>query len=92
VSVAVLYAQTELGASITLLLIATVVVPLVAGIGAIVWPIIQRKLGWSTRKLLILHCILYTLLPIYGLLFLKSQNEIIPLAVLHGFLLGGLLV
>lgn len=75
-----------------LLLIATVVVPFSAGIGALVWPWIQLKIKWSTREMLILHCFLFSLLAVYGLLFFNSQSEILPVAAVFGFMLGGILL
>ena len=87
-AVAILYAKTELGASQMTLLIAGVIVPLAAGVGSFVWPWLQAKLHLTTRQIIMIQAFLYTLFPIYCLLFLRSSSEIWPLSAYHGFLLG----
>lgn len=87
VAVAILFAK-NLGASTPLLLLCGILAPLAAGVGSVVWPWIQVKIGWKTRHILILHALLYTALPLYGILFFNNVIEVIPLSIYHGFLLG----
>ncbi|KAI8905423.1 autophagy-related protein 22-like protein [Gorgonomyces haynaldii] len=89
VSVAILFAQTELGASQMLLLLAGIVTPLAAGLGNFFWKWFQSRMHLSTREILLIHVVMYSLLPIYALVFMKSSAELLPVAAYHGFLLGG---
>jgi UMF1 family MFS transporter len=98
VSSAILFAQSELGASTFILLGSSVIVPLFAAFGNWIWHIMQFKFGWSTKKTLMIQASLYCLLPIYGLLGffvpkgvpfgLNNVYEVPILGAFHGFLLG----
>jgi UMF1 family MFS transporter len=89
---------TELGASTLILLGSSVIVPLFAAFGNWLWHIIQFKLGWSTKKTLMIQAALYCFLPIYGLagffvskgtpFGLNNVYEVPILGAFHGFLLG----
>ncbi|KAI8901890.1 autophagy-related protein 22-like protein [Globomyces pollinis-pini] len=94
VSIAILFAQAELGASNIILLASAVIVPLGAGIGNILWVRFQNHYQLSTIRILIMQACLYLVMPVYGLLGfftpigLRTASELLPLAVYHGLLLG----
>ena len=97
VSIAVLFAQSTLGAQTTIILIGIVIVPLFAGIGNIVWMKLQTHFSWSSKKTLLIQAFFYTFLPLYGCIGfftpqgtvgIQGKYEILFLAAYHGFLLG----
>jgi UMF1 family MFS transporter len=98
VNSAILFAQSELGASIFILLGSAIIVPLFAGIGNWFWHYAQFKFGWSTKKTLLIQAALYCFLPVYGLagffvpkgtpFGLNNVYEVPILGAFHGFLLG----
>jgi UMF1 family MFS transporter len=94
---ALLFAQSTLGADTVILLAGAIIVPLVAAIGAWGWNKFQVYAGWSNKTTLILQSILYLLLPLWGILGfftpkgsigLQSPNELLAAAAYHGWLLG----
>lgn len=96
-SVAILYGQTQLKASTTILLISAIIVPLMAGVGNVIWFKIQQRFNMHSKQVLLIQAGLYSLLPLYGLLGfftpkgsfgLQSVWEIPVLGMYHGFLLG----
>ncbi|KAJ3270832.1 Autophagy protein 22 [Terramyces sp. JEL0728] len=96
-SVAILYGQTQLKASTTILLVSAIIVPLMAGVGNVVWLKIQKRFNMHSKQVLLIQAGLYSLLPLYGLLGfftpkgsfgLQSTWEIPVLGMYHGFLLG----
>ncbi|KAJ3125020.1 Autophagy protein 22 [Irineochytrium annulatum] len=94
ITVAVLFAHTELKMTNNTLIIVGLLVPLVAGLGCLFWNWFQRRSGWSTRSCLVLLVSLYCILPIWGLIGffapfgVKHPVEIFVLGAWHGFLLG----
>jgi UMF1 family MFS transporter len=99
---AILFARTELhmGAASTA---AISIVSTVSGIlGAFLWPKIGRRFGLPSNYIIIACLSLYEIIPLYGLLgfipFIKSWGviglqkpwEIFPMAVVHGFIMGGI--
>jgi UMF1 family MFS transporter len=98
VNVAILFAQSELGADQPILLSATAIFPIFAGLGIKFWLWFQRKFKYSTQRMIFIQCVLYSLLPLYGLIgfwtqpgtFLGLNNKFeLPLAAAyHGFMLG----
>jgi UMF1 family MFS transporter len=87
-SCAILFAQSQLGASTSELVIAAFSTLIAAVIGAFLWPIIQQRLLWTTRQVLILQSSLYCILPIYGLFSFHTTAELFVLAACHGFLVA----
>ncbi|KAI8905426.1 autophagy-related protein 22-like protein [Gorgonomyces haynaldii] len=87
-SVAILFAQAELGADQFSLLGAAIVTPLFAGIGNVFWTWLQHRFQFTTRQVLVMHVFFYSLLPLYGIFFFKHIIELFPAAAYHGFLLG----
>ena len=97
VSSAILFAQSELGAELPILLGSAIIVPLFAAIGNVIWPKIQLKYQFTTQKILMIQAILYCILPLWGLVGfftkpgsfgLNNKYEIPLLGAFHGFLLG----
>ncbi|KAJ3045478.1 Autophagy protein 22 [Rhizophlyctis rosea] len=97
ISVAVLYFQSELGASQSQLLIAATITPLFGAISSIFWPWIRNRFNVPTQRLLLVQVAMYLLLCVYGLVGfatrrgtwgMQSAVEIFPLAAYHGFILG----
>ncbi|KAI9204320.1 autophagy-related protein 22-like protein [Polychytrium aggregatum] len=87
-SVALLIAQEELGAS-QLELVGIALTIFVAGIvGLKAFPWIQNLTKRSTKPILIAQASLYALLTLYGVFFLKHKWEIWVCAVWHGLLIG----
>ncbi|KAJ3321232.1 Autophagy protein 22 [Boothiomyces sp. JEL0866] len=96
-SVAILYGQTQLKASIVVLLISAILVPLMAAVGNYSWLKIQAHFNLHTKQILMIQAGMYSLLPLYGLIGfftprgsigLQSVWEIPVLGMYHGFLLG----
>ncbi|KAJ3279515.1 Autophagy protein 22 [Borealophlyctis nickersoniae] len=95
VSVAILFARTELQISQTTLLIVATFVPAMAGLGNFLFLWLARLTKWKTRNIVILQCILYSFIPIWGLLGFTSLNiglkntwEVWVVTGWHGLLLG----
>jgi UMF1 family MFS transporter len=98
VASAILFAQSELGASLVILLGSSIIVPLFAAIGNWFWHMLQFKLRWTTKKTLMVQAAMYCFLPLYGLIGfftkagtpfgLNNMYEIPVLGAYHGFLLG----
>lgn len=98
ISAAVLFAQSELGASTSILLASAIIVPLFAGIGNILWVKFQKKFNLTTQQVLLMQCGLYSLLPLYGVLGflvpsgtyfgLQNKYEIPIIGIANGLLLG----
>ncbi|RMZ80472.1 hypothetical protein DV737_g2993, partial [Chaetothyriales sp. CBS 132003] len=100
-STAILFARTELG--LTPVGIACLsITATCSGIGgAVLWPIISRRLGWNTNRTIMACLCLTEIIPLYGLLSLipavqrlgwlglQQYWEIFPLAVIHGVAMGG---
>jgi UMF1 family MFS transporter len=96
-STAILFAQAELGADVPLLLISAIVVTFFAFIGNKLWFWIQFRLGLTTRKVLMIQCLLFMLFPLWGLLGfftqrgtfgLQSRIEVPLLGAYYGLLVG----
>jgi len=77
------------------LIVVGVLTPLSGIVGSLLWPIIQRKLQWSSLKVLVTLVIMASLLPAYGCLGfiipsrvgfggLTTQGEMFALAMYFG--------
>ncbi|KAJ3093993.1 Autophagy protein 22 [Phlyctochytrium bullatum] len=94
ISVAILFAQTELRMPTPHLLLLTLLVVTTAGLGCLFWSHLQHLLHIPTPRLLLLQVTLYALLPLYGLLsalhprLLRTTPELFAMGAWHGFLLG----
>jgi UMF1 family MFS transporter len=97
-SVAILFAQSELGAQTPLLLLCSIIVPLAAGLGNLIWLRIQKKFNLPSKTILLIQAAFYSVLPLYGFMGkfvsvgtffgLQNQYELPMISLFHGFLLG----
>lgn len=75
-STAMLFAKTSLNMPATSLVIIGIITPLAGIIGSLVWPVLQRRLGWSNLRVLVTLVCLASFLPAYGCLgFLSVFRE-----------------
>ncbi|KAJ3356667.1 Autophagy protein 22 [Kappamyces sp. JEL0680] len=96
-SVVFLFAQSQLGADSTILVISSITLPISCAFGAVFFNRLQARYSYSTKSLLVLQNSLYLVYPVYVLLGfftaplgfgLVNKWELIPLGVLHGVLIG----
>jgi UMF1 family MFS transporter len=99
---AVLFARTELHMSTTAIALVSITVMVSGILGAWAWPRISASYGLKSNQTILACILLFEIIPLYGLLgylpFIKSWGvgglqqpwEIFPLAVIHGFVMGGL--
>ncbi|KAJ2932154.1 hypothetical protein H1R20_g4946, partial [Candolleomyces eurysporus] len=75
-STALLFAKTSLSMPSSSLILVGILTPLSGIIGSLLWPRLQRKLGWSNLKILVLLVVLASLIPAYGCLgfFFESRH------------------
>jgi UMF1 family MFS transporter len=96
ITVAVLFAQTQLGASNLMLAALAALVPACAIAGAYGFLYIQRKFKITTKTMILIVVFLQIMIPFYGILGLftplglKHQWELWPVACYHGLLLGAM--
>ncbi|KAJ2913083.1 hypothetical protein MD484_g7334, partial [Candolleomyces efflorescens] len=67
-STALLFAKTSLSMPPSSLILVGILTPLSGIIGSLLWPKLQRKLGWTNLKILVLLVVLASLIPAYGCL------------------------
>lgn len=101
-SVAILFARTELHMATAPIALLSITATVSGILGAFLWPRIQARFALATHHTIILCICLFELIPLYGLLgfvpFVRNLGwgglqqpwEIFPLAVVHGFVMGGL--
>jgi UMF1 family MFS transporter len=99
---AVLFARTELHMSTTAIALVSITVMVSGILGAYAWPKISSYFRLKSNQTILACILLFEIIPLYGLLgylpFIKSWGvgglqkpwEIFPLAVIHGFVMGGL--
>ncbi|KAH8804676.1 autophagy-related protein 22-like protein [Xylogone sp. PMI_703] len=99
---AILFARTELKLSTVAVALLSITTMASAFSGAMLWPIIARRFSLESRHTLVLCVIVLELIPLYGLMgylpFIQSWGvgglqqpwEIFPLAVVFGFVMGGI--
>ncbi|KAI8808826.1 autophagy-related protein 22-like protein [Cladochytrium replicatum] len=94
VSVGILFAKTQLGAGDTTLLLVATLVPFCAGVGSVAFMYLQRALKFSTRTMIMIQALIYSILCAYCLLGfvapigIKQSWEIWFFGAVHGLLLG----
>lgn len=77
------------------LILIGVLTPTSGILGSLLWPVLQRKFGWSNLKVLVILVILASMIPAYGCLGfgfqgrtrfggLTTQGEMFGLAVYFG--------
>ncbi|KAF6749145.1 MFS general substrate transporter [Ephemerocybe angulata] len=67
-STALLFAKTSLSMPSSSLILVGILTPSSGIIGSLVWPRIQKRLGWTNLKVLVLLVVLASLIPAYGCL------------------------
>lgn len=67
-STAVLFAKTTLHMPSSKLILIGVITPLSGIFGSLLWPVIQRRIGWSDLRMIKLLVTLVSLIPLYGCL------------------------
>ena len=99
---AILFARTELHLTTVAIAVLSITATTSGIAGAFTWPIISRRLALKNNHTIIACIVLMEFVPIYGLMgylpFVKAWGvgglqqawEIFPLAVVHGFVMGGL--
>jgi len=72
----VLFAKTTLHMTPTSLILIGVLTPMAGILGSLLWPRLQRGLGWTNLKALIVLILAATVIPLYGCLgFLPFFGE-----------------
>lgn len=87
-TVAILYCKTNLHASDEILLISGIVTIIFAAVGCVIWPFIQQMFNLSTRQVVMIHSVMYALVPLYAIFLFDSVIEIIPVAAYLGMIFG----
>lgn len=99
---AVLFARTELHMSTTAIALVSITVMVSGILGAWAWPRISAYFNLRSNQTILACVLLFEIIPLYGLLgylpFIKRWGvgglqqpwEIFPLAIIHGFVMGGL--
>ncbi|KAJ7086427.1 autophagy-related protein 22-like protein [Mycena belliarum] len=100
-STAVLFGKTVLKMEPSSLILIGVLTPLSGILGSLLWPMLQRRYGWSNLKIIIILVILASIIPAYGCLGflgvfqgtlrfggLTTQGEMFGLALYFGSIYG----
>ncbi|KAF9039263.1 autophagy-type protein 22 [Panaeolus papilionaceus] len=98
-STAVLFGKTTLHMSPSALILVGILTPTSGILGSLVWPVLQRKLGWSNLRILVVLVLMASLIPVYGCLGfivqgrasfggLTTQEEMFGLAIYFGSVYG----
>ena len=79
-STAVLFGKTTLHMPSSKLILMGVIMPLSGIFGSLLWPIIQKRIGWSDLRMIKLLVMLVSFIPLYGCLgflpvFRKQPGE-----------------
>ncbi|KAF9425325.1 Autophagy protein 22 [Podila epigama] len=97
-NVAILFAKTSLGLSQTKLILLSLVVPICALIGTLMFPRIQQLMGYDQKQMVLLLLTMLVMVPVYGTLglifsfwpHLSSEGELFAVAIYFGFLIGAI--
>ncbi|KAF9005119.1 MFS general substrate transporter [Cyathus striatus] len=99
-STAILFGKTTLHMSASSLILIGALTPTSGIIGSLLWPILQRRMGWTNLKVLVILVMLASCIPAYGCLGflvqgrgarfggLTSEGEMFGLAVFFGSVYG----
>ncbi|KAF4622318.1 hypothetical protein D9613_009266 [Agrocybe pediades] len=98
-STAILFGKTSLHMSPSSLILIGILTPTSGILGSLVWPIIQRRIGWSNLKILATLVGMASFIPVYGCLGfffegktrfggLTTPGEMYALAVYFGSVYG----
>ncbi|KDR72926.1 hypothetical protein GALMADRAFT_252271 [Galerina marginata CBS 339.88] len=98
-STAILFGKTTLHMSPSALILIGILTPTSGILGSLVWPVLQRKFGWSNLKVLVILVIMASMIPAYGCLGfilqgrarfggLTTPGEMFALAIYFGSVYG----
>ncbi|CAA7266784.1 unnamed protein product [Cyclocybe aegerita] len=98
-STALLFGKTTLHMSPSALILVGVLTPTAGIAGSLLWPVLQRRLGWSNLRILVVLVGMASMIPLYGCLGflvqgkvrfggLTTQEEMFVLAVYFGSVYG----
>lgn len=100
-STAMLFGKTSLHMPPSALILVGALAPSAGIVGSLLWPIIQRKMGWSNLRVIIILLVLASVIPAYGCLGflpifqnglkfggLTTWGEMYVLAVYFGLVFG----
>ncbi|KZT01945.1 autophagy-type protein 22 [Laetiporus sulphureus 93-53] len=82
-STALLFGKTTLHMSPSALILIGVLTPSAGILGSLVWPALQRRMGWTNLRVLVLLVVMASLIPAYGCLGFLPVFQ-------HGARVGGL--
>ena len=85
-----IFAQTELGMSLVAILFALLEVSFYAVVGCFFFLFLNRFVGISPKRIILINLFLLTLLPIYGVVSLRSPTEFYLLAAVFGLNTGAI--
>lgn len=102
-STAILFGKTTLHMSPSALILVGVLTPTSGIVGSLLWPVLQRKFGWSNLNVLVILVLMASAIPVYGCLGfiiqgrarfggLTTQGEMFGLAVYFGKLTPSCLI
>lgn len=75
-STALLFGKTTLHMSASSLIVVGILTPSSGILGSLVWPILQRRVGWSNLRILVMLVIMASLIPVYGCLGFLFQGRV----------------
>ncbi|PPR01736.1 hypothetical protein CVT26_013183 [Gymnopilus dilepis] len=75
-STAILFGKTTLHMSPSALILIGILTPTSGILGSLLWPILQRRFGWSNLKVLVILVIMASLIPAYGCLGFLVQGRV----------------
>ena len=99
---AILFARTELHLTTVAIAVLSITATTSGVAGAFTWPIISRRLALKNNHTIVACIVLMEFVPVYGLMgylpFVRAWGvgglqrpwEIFPLAVIYGFVMGGI--
>lgn len=99
---AILFARTELKMSTVAVACLSITTTASGFSGAFIWPIIARRFSLQSRQTIVLCVVVLEFIPLYGLMgylpFIQAWGvgglqqawEIFPLAIIYGFVMGGI--
>ncbi|KAJ8519186.1 hypothetical protein ONZ45_g3849 [Pleurotus djamor] len=102
-STAILFGKTALHMQPNALIVVGALTPACGIAGSLVWPAVQRRMGWKSMKVIVLLVMMVSAIPAYGCLGflsmfsgegsvrfggLTTQGEMFGLAVYFGFVYG----
>lgn len=89
-----LFGKTSLHMEASALILIGVLSPLAGILGSLLWPVLQRRLGWSNLRVITVLVVMASFIPAYGCLGflsvfqgfggLTTQGELFGLAVYFG--------